>query len=102
MGCGCRKPKKTKETLSSDQLKKIAKASLMKSKAILKKAQLTTRVSQIERERLFICDKCSYSTQSEKDKINNIRICHKLNRPLTYISKNTTISCPIGNFTATK
>jgi len=99
MGCGCRKPKKTKETIAKLTPKQREQI-LNKSKAALKKARVVKQIkmSDTEKNRLFICDQCSHSTQSEKDKIHKIRICHKLNRPLTFIAKNTDTTCPIGRF----
>jgi len=96
LGCGCRKPANRNVSSKRRELLKIKSAKVLKDKRKLEKAvKLRDKFIQA---RLNICKSCPHSVQNKRDKKYNIRICHKINRPLSVVSSDLSFSCPIGSF----
>jgi len=96
MGCGCGKSKPVNNKISSkrrDALRSKAN-SLSIDKQKLRNKEIKSR--------LIICKSCPYSVQNERDKKYNIRMCHKVNRPISTTSSDLSFSCPIDKFKSSK
>ena len=97
MGCGCHKNSVNKLSGKVDKNKQqylLAKAAIL-SKEQIKKIQ---KKEKNIKNRLSICSSCPYSIQNERDKKYNIKICHKVNRPLSSITTDFSFICPLGKF----
>ncbi len=98
MGCGCGKSSKNSKFAGkvdkNKQLYLLAKANSL-SKEQMKKLK---KVEKASKTRLSICSSCPYSVQNERDKKYNIKICHKVNRPLSVIINDLSFVCPLGKF----
>jgi len=96
MGCGCGKSKPVNNKMSSKRrdmvMSKVNNLSLNNQK--LRNKEIKSR--------LIICKSCPYSVQNERDKKYNIRMCHKINRPISTTSSDLSFSCPINKFKITK
>ncbi len=97
MGCGCGgKSKSVNNKISSkrrDSLRSKAN-NLSINKQKLRNKEIKSR--------LTICKSCPYSVQNKRDKKYNIRMCHKINRPISTTSSDLSFSCPIDKFKSTK
>lgn len=96
MGCGCRK--KINKTLTPSR-----KASILSRQAVLKSKMKTAQQAQklrakIIKMRLDLCTSCPHSSQNSRDKKYNVKICHKLNRPVSTVAQDLSMGCPVGKF----
>ena len=96
MGCGCGKSKPVNNKISSKR-----RDALMSKASSLSIDKQKLRNKEIK-SRLIICKSCPYSVQNERDKKYNIRMCHKINRPISTTSSDLSFSCPIDKFKSTK
>ena len=96
MGCGCGKPKPVNNKISSKR-----RGILMSKANSLSIDKQKSRNKEIK-SRLIICKSCPYSVQNERDKKYNIRMCHKINRPISTTSSDLSFSCPIDKFKSKK
>ena len=81
MGCGCGKSRKPRsERLRKERLKQV------KSKKIAT-SSLNIKIS--------VCMSCPNSEQTKNEKKKGIKICHKVNRLINNIIKDTKFKCPL-------
>ncbi len=96
MGCGCGRRKK--KSLSARRMENARNRSKELTSAKLVRAKAEKFRSKVIKTRLSICEKCSHSTQTSRDKKYNVRICHKQNRPIDVVSKTLSVACPVSKF----
>lgn len=98
-GCGCgRKRKRKPLTIKQKEVMRSRSKKLISSRQSRIKAENFR--DKVMKTRLSICEKCSHSTQTIRDKKYSIRICHKQNRPIDVVSKTLSLGCPVGKFKA--
>jgi len=97
MGCGCRKKRKPAPLTTSRKASLLARKSelMQKSKVANQSKKLRERVISA---RANLCNSCPHSAQDSRDKKYNIKMCHKINRPIDTVSKDLSLSCPVGKF----
>ncbi len=97
MGCGCRKSSNKKLSAKKRELLRAKASNTLKNRKKAENKMQSLR-NKIIKSRLLICQSCPHSVQNKRDKKYNIRICHKVNRPLSTIASNLSFSCPVGKF----
>lgn len=97
MGCGCRKTPNRKLSAKKRVVLRAKAANTLKNR---KKTEnkIQSLKNKVIKSRLLICQSCPHSVQNKRDKKYNIRICHKVNRPLSSTSSNLSFSCPKNKF----
>jgi hypothetical protein len=100
MGCGCgrNKPRKPKKPLSAKRRDALRKTALKRGQDALVQAKIKKQLTALERQKALTCAQCPHSVQTPKDKKLRLKICHKLNRPLSVVTKDQFSKCPIGKF----
>jgi len=89
VGCGCNKNR----TSRSARIKKIS----TKLRTIKKPLNKKSPFFPINK-RYNICISCPYSSQTKTEKKRGLRVCHRINRLINNIIKDTKFKCPAGKF----
>ena len=98
MGCsGCRKSPNRKLSAKKREELRAKAANTLKNRKKAENKMQSLR-NKIIKSRLLICQSCPHSVQNKRDKKYNIRICHKVNRPLSSTTNDLSFSCPKGKF----
>lgn len=95
MGCGCSKSVNNRKLSSK-------RRDFLRSKATNFSIKVQKLKNKVIKTRLSICKSCPYSVQNKRDKKYNLRLCHKVNRPLNNVSGDLSFSCPINKFKSKK
>jgi len=101
MGCGCGRKRNTPSRL--DRIKKNT-ASIIKAQKkdlIASRAKPVIALVSPLTSKSSICLSCIESKQGAEERKRGIRVCHKTNRLINNIIKDSMFSCPLGKWNKT-
>jgi len=102
MGCGCGRARSGPSR--SDRIKKqTAKITKARKKALLaSRAKPVISSASPLTSKSSACLSCIESRQSSEERKRGIRVCHKSNRLINNIIKDSRYTCPLGKWKNTK
>ena len=100
MGCGCGRTRTNKTSRVNRVKKQITK----KRKAKIANLNLTSTAAVVTplTSKSSTCLSCVESKQSPEERKKGIRVCHKSNRLINNILRDTRYTCPLGKWKNTK
>ena len=98
MGCGCGR----KRVSRAERLKKNQRKVSKDRRANLKTSVKFSAIISPLTSKSPICMSCPETKQSPEERKKGIRVCHKTNRLINNIVRDSRFSCPLGKWKNTK